>query len=86
MLLKGDTDHSKRKLRPVTQTWKLIDCIKREQSYNEVQIEQLPSEVKPGISKKGYRDTAERLNFFAKSFNSDRILEYLLGVLNNLAF
>ena len=66
--------------------WKFIECIKREQAYNEVQIEQLLSGANSGISKKRYRDTAERLRNIAKSFNADRILEYLGFVSNNLAF
>ena len=64
----------------------LIDCIRREQSYNEVQNEHLLSGTSPGMSKKRYRNTAERLKNLAKSFNSDRILEYLRGISNNLAF
>ncbi|KAB0790553.1 hypothetical protein PPYR_15049 [Photinus pyralis] len=62
--------------------WKFIDCLKREQSLHELQIEQLLSGQTD--KKKKYRDAALRLQKVVEKFDDTNILDYLRAVAHNI--
>lgn len=67
--------------------WKFISAIKREQSLNELRIEQYISGQLPPVGRRKYKDSAERLARVVRNFEPNtNEMEYLRGIAHNIAF
>lgn len=67
--------------------WKFIEAIKREQSISELRIEQYVSGQEPAMSKRKYRDSAQRLARIVTNFVPNvNVQEYLRGIAHNVKF
>ncbi|KAB0801401.1 hypothetical protein PPYR_01533 [Photinus pyralis] len=67
--------------------WKFISALKREQSINELRIEQHISGQPPTISRKEYRDCAQRLLTLVNSYAPDiNIYDYVRGIAHNISY
>ncbi|XP_077287951.1 uncharacterized protein LOC143912539 [Arctopsyche grandis] len=67
--------------------WKFISALKREQRFNEIQIEQSLSGIQSSNPRRVYRDWAERLSRLVENYRSNSsVLDYLRGVAHNLSF
>ena len=66
--------------------WRFIKCLQKEQSFNEVRIEQYVAGIESEPPRKRYRDSAKRLKSLVQIFNQDNIIEYIRGIAHNLSF
>ena len=66
--------------------WRFIKCLQKEQSFNEVRIEQYVAGIEPESPRKRYRDSAKRLKSLVQTFNQDDIIDYIRGIAHNLSF
>lgn len=65
--------------------WKFIDGLKKEQSLNELKIEQFIAGQPPEPVKRVYRDTAARLKSLVEEYSQRPVLDYLRGIAYNLS-
>jgi hypothetical protein len=63
--------------------WKFIDDLKKEQSLNEMKIEQYIAGQHPPVSRKVYRNTAQRVEDIVKDYENRNILDFLRGIAHN---
>lgn len=63
--------------------WKFIDDLKKEQNLNEIKIEQYIAGQYPPISRKVYRDTAQRVEDIVKNYKNRNILDFIRGIAHN---
>ena len=66
--------------------WKFIEAIQREQSIRTLQIEQYVSGQQGTLSRKKYRDCAERLFRVVANYQKNNVLEFLRGVAHNINY
>ena len=66
--------------------WKFVDCLKKEQNFNEARIEQYLSGREPDTTRKRYRDTAQRIKRLVENFSNTDICDYIRGITHNLSF
>jgi len=66
--------------------WKFINGLKKEQSLNELKIEQFLSGQRPQPSKKKYKEVALRIKAIVDDYGNRPNLEYLRGLAHILAF
>lgn len=67
--------------------WLFVKAIKREQSLNELKMEQYLSGDNPPMTKKKYRDSASRLLRVVSGYSDyDDVLNYLRAVAHNLSY
>ncbi|CAI9730418.1 Hypothetical predicted protein [Octopus vulgaris] len=66
--------------------WKFIDCFKKEQNFNDAQIEEYLSGRDPGTTKICYRDTAKLIESLVENFSSTDICDYIHEIAHNLPF
>lgn len=67
--------------------WKFIEALQREQSLNELKIEQYVSGEEPPRSQKRYRDCADRIKRLVSNFDiQGDIVGYLRGIAHNFNF
>jgi len=64
--------------------WKFIEALKKEQSLNELKLEQYVAGENPPRGRKIYRDSAQRLKAIVEDFHNRPILDYVRGVAHNL--
>ena len=76
----------KKYLRQIVNIWRFIKCLQKEQSYNEVRIEQYVAGIEPELPRKRYRDSAKRLKSLVQTFNEDDIIDYIRVIAHNLSF
>jgi len=65
--------------------WKFIDGIKKEQSLNEMRLEQYVSGQQPPPGKRVYKDTADRIKTIVADYGLRPITDYLRGIAHNLS-
>ena len=63
--------------------WKFIEDLHKQQSLNEVIIEQYIAGQHPPASRQVYRDTAQRIEDLVKDYENRNILEFLRGIAHN---
>jgi hypothetical protein len=63
--------------------WNFIDAIRKEQSMNEIRIEQYISGHPVPVGKKKYRDTASRIQTIVSQYADTDVFDYLRGVAHN---
>lgn len=67
--------------------WKFIDSIKKEQSVNEIRIEQFFSGSELSNKKKKYRDCDERIKKLVSSYDEQSdIFDYVRGIAHNISY
>lgn len=67
--------------------WKFISALKREQSLNELKIEQYISGEQPQVGHKRYRDSADRLLRLVNNYEPQiNICDYIRGISHNLSY
>ena len=66
--------------------WRFIKCFQKEQSFNEVQIEQYVAGIEPVQPRKRYLNAAKRIKRLVHAFDPDDIVEYIRGITHNLSF
>ena len=66
--------------------WKFIEANQREQSIRTLQIEQYVSGQQGTLSRKKYRDCAERLFRVVANYEKNNVLEFLRGVAHNINY
>ncbi len=66
--------------------WKFINCIKKEQSLNEVRFEQYISGEESQKKKRKYRDTADRIQRLVNEYTNNNVLDFLRGIAHNISF
>lgn len=66
--------------------WRFIDCVKKEQSMNELQIEQYLSGGAPMKKKKKYRDCDLRISRLVSTFERNNISEYVKSIAHNISY
>ena len=67
--------------------WKFISALKREQSLNELRIEQHVSGQQPPIGRRVYRDSAQRLLTLVNNYRPNiNICDYVRGIAHNLSY
>ena len=64
--------------------WKFIDGLKKEQSLNELKLEQFTAGQPAAEGKKKYRDTSERIKSIVEEYGNRSNIDYLRGVAHNL--
>ena len=65
--------------------WKFIDGIKKEQSLNELKLEQFIAGQQPPPGKRVYKETADRIKRIAADYGLRPITDYLRGIAHNLS-
>ena len=65
--------------------WKFIDGLKKEQSMNEMKLEQFLAGWQPPPSKKKYRETAQRIKKIVSEYGNCSNVDYLRGIAHNLS-
>ena len=65
--------------------WKFIDGLKKEQSMNEMKLEQFLAGRQPPPSKKKYRETAQRIKKIVSEYGNRSNVDYLRGIVHNLS-
>jgi hypothetical protein len=63
--------------------WKFIDGLKKEQSLNELKIEQYIAGQAPPARRRIYRDSADRIKAKVERYGTEPLLDYLRGIANN---
>jgi hypothetical protein len=63
--------------------WKFIDGLKKEQSLNELKIEQYVAGQAPPVRRRTYRDSADRIKAIVERYGNEPLLDYLRGIANN---
>jgi hypothetical protein len=63
--------------------WKFIDGLKKEQSLNELKIEQYVAGQAPPVRRRIYRDSADRIKSKVERYGNEPLLDYLRGIANN---
>ncbi|XP_031350480.1 uncharacterized protein LOC116176146 [Photinus pyralis] len=67
--------------------WKFVNALKKEQSLNELRIEQYHSGQQPPASRKKYRDCAERIRRLILDFDpANDVVPYLRGIAHNITY
>ena len=66
--------------------WKFINGLKKEQSFNELKIEQFLSGQPAQPSKKKYKEVALRIKAIVADYGNRPNLDYLRGLAHNLSF
>ena len=66
--------------------WRFIKCLQKEQSFNEIKIEQYVAGIKPEPPRKHYLDAAKRIKRLVQAFDPDYIVEYIRGMAHNMSF
>ena len=66
--------------------WTLIDKLKEEQSFVEMEIVQLVAGQQLTVQKKKYKALNDKIFRIASDFNAANILEYLIGIAQNTKF
>lgn len=64
--------------------WKLIEGLQKEQSMNEMTIEQYIAGQQPAPGRRIYRDTAARIKAIVADYVNRPLLDYLRGIAHNL--
>ena len=64
--------------------WKFIDSLKKEQSLNEMKLEQFVSGQHRAPGRKRYKDSAKRIQAIAEDYSNRSKLDYLRGIAHNL--
>ena len=65
--------------------WKFIDGLKKEQSLNELKLEQFNAGQQPPPRKKKYRDVAERIKTLVSEYGKRSNVDYIRGIAHNLS-
>ena len=65
--------------------WKFIDGIKKEQSLNEMKLEQYVGGVQPPPRKRVYKDTADRIKNIVAEYGLRPLNDYLRGIAHNFS-
>jgi len=60
--------------------------LKKEQSLNELKIEQFIAGQAPPPGRRVYRDTAQRIKKIVMEYGSRDMDDYLIGIAHNLEF
>jgi hypothetical protein len=63
--------------------WRFIDDLKKEQSLNELKIEQYIAGQQPPVPRRVYRDTAQRIECLVKDYENRDTLDFLKGIAQN---
>ena len=66
--------------------WKFIDGLKKEQSLNELRVEQYIAGQQPPASKRIYKESAMRIKAIVNDYTGRPLLDYLRGVAHNFQF
>lgn len=67
--------------------WRFVECLKKEQAVNELQIEKFLSGEGPSKQRKLYRDLDERLRNLVLSFsNNTKLVEYLKCIAHSINY
>jgi hypothetical protein len=64
--------------------WKFVDGLKKEQSLNQMKIEQFIAGHQPAARRKRYREAAMRLQTIALDFTNRSRMDYLRGIAHNI--
>ena len=64
--------------------WKFIDGLKKEQSLNDLRLEQFTAGQPAAEGKKKYKDTSERIKSIVEEYGKRSNMDYLRGVAHNL--
>jgi hypothetical protein len=64
--------------------WKFIKGIKKEESMNEMKLEQYVAGQQPPPGKRVYKDTAERIKTIVADYGLRPTTDYLRGIAHNL--
>lgn len=65
--------------------WKFINGIKKEQSLNEMRLEQYIAGHQPQAGRRIYKDTADRIKLIVADYGLRPITDYLRGIAHNLS-
>ncbi|ODM87485.1 FLYWCH-type zinc finger-containing protein 1 [Orchesella cincta] len=65
--------------------WKFIDTVLKEQSLNELQMEQHLAGETPQPQRKRFRDLSDRLRALVEDFENRPIVDFLTGIAHNLS-
>lgn len=65
--------------------WKFIDGIKKEQSLNEMKLEQYVGGMQPPPGKRVYKDTADRIKNIVAEYGLRPLNDYLRGIAHNFS-
>lgn len=63
--------------------WKFIDGLKKEQSLNELKIEQYLSGIQPVLGRRTYRETAHRIQSVVREYGNQDLEDFLRGISHN---
>ena len=64
--------------------WKFIEALKKEQSLNELKLEQFLAGQLPPAGKKKFKDCAERLKRVVAEYGKRQNMDYLRGIAHHL--
>ena len=64
--------------------WKFIDGLKKEQSFNELKLEQFVAGHQPPKGKKKYQEAANRIKSIVEEYGNRPVLQYLRGIAHNI--
>jgi hypothetical protein len=63
--------------------WKFINGLQKEQSLNELKVEQYIAGQRPPAGKRIYRDTAEKIKEIVEDYGQRPLFDYLKGIAQN---
>lgn len=66
--------------------WKFINCLKKEQSYNELKVEQILGGANIEQPRKKYKDCAAKIKAIVAQYENWPIIDYLRGLGHNFNF
>ena len=61
--------------------WEFIEGLKKEQSLNELKLEQYVAGQEPPVAKKMYKNSAKRIKTVVEDNRNRPVLEFLRGIL-----
>lgn len=66
--------------------WKFIEGLKKEQSLNELKIEQFVAGIQQQPGKKKYKEVAARIKVIVADYGNRSLLDFLRGIAHNVNF